>query len=208
MVLIPATEVTTGSGLANCLADSLLAYNEPWARCKLKSITTMKRNVHEMTVEQIISAIDQADNDLAHAGIPPYIQDNGESERSRIADYIDDECSMMEHVSRGRFSSGDKYILFDNDNATIYTFTTKDELFEYLPADTIQEIINDCEDDEPEAPAVWPSPQSLVICIDKTFAKDDIKSAPRETLENLILYLYDSLSHAAGTYPDWWDREN
>lgn len=54
----------------------------------------------------------------------------------------------------------------------------------------------------------WPSVGALIANIDSTFAKDDIQSADRKVLENLILHIYDSLNHINGTYPDWWDRKN
>jgi len=60
---------------------------------------------------------------------------------------------------------------------------------------------------EYNAPMKNPLP-ALINDVDETFKKDDIHSAPREVLENLILRLYDGLNHANGTYPDWWDREN
>lgn len=50
--------------------------------------------------------------------------------------------------------------------------------------------------------------QNLINKMDATFAKDDLKSAPRKVLEELIVYLYDELNKINGTYPDWWDREN
>lgn len=47
--------------------------------------------------------------------------------------------------------------------------------------------------------------QDLISKIEDTFAKDDIQSAPRETLERLIIDLYDGLNEMNGTLPDWWD---
>lgn len=50
--------------------------------------------------------------------------------------------------------------------------------------------------------------QTLINIVDSTFAKDDITTAPRKVLEELIIQLYDGLNMINGTYPDWWDREN
>lgn len=50
--------------------------------------------------------------------------------------------------------------------------------------------------------------QSLIAEIESTFVREDILSASRETLKNLILSLYDGLNKINGTYPDWWDRED
>lgn len=43
--------------------------------------------------------------------------------------------------------------------------------------------------------------------IEGTFKKDDIQSAPRKVLEDLILSLYDQLNEVNGTLPDWWERD-
>lgn len=45
----------------------------------------------------------------------------------------------------------------------------------------------------------------LISKIDDTFAKDDITNVPRETLQRLIIDLYDDLNEINGTLPDWWD---
>lgn len=50
--------------------------------------------------------------------------------------------------------------------------------------------------------------QPIIQQIENTFSKDDLKSAPRKVLEDLILSVYDELNKINGTYPDWWDREN
>lgn len=50
--------------------------------------------------------------------------------------------------------------------------------------------------------------QDLINVVDETFAKDDLQSAPRKVLEELIVHLYDGLNEINGTYPDWWDRKN
>lgn len=50
--------------------------------------------------------------------------------------------------------------------------------------------------------------QDLINVVDATFAKEDLQSAPRKVLEELIVHLYDGLNEINGTYPDWWDREN
>jgi len=48
--------------------------------------------------------------------------------------------------------------------------------------------------------------RALINQVDATFKKDDIKNVPRETLEELVISLYDGLNEINGTYPDWWDR--
>ena len=50
--------------------------------------------------------------------------------------------------------------------------------------------------------------QDLINVVDETFAKEDLQSAPRKVLEELIVHLYDGLNEINGTYPDWWDRKN
>ena len=50
--------------------------------------------------------------------------------------------------------------------------------------------------------------QNLINVIDNTFAKDDVQSAPRKVLEELIVHLYDGLNKINESYPDWWEREN
>ena len=48
--------------------------------------------------------------------------------------------------------------------------------------------------------------RALINQVDASFKKDDIKNVPRETLEELIINLYDGMNEINGTYPDWWDR--
>lgn len=50
--------------------------------------------------------------------------------------------------------------------------------------------------------------QDLINVVDATFAKDDLKNAPRKVLEELIMHLYDGLNIINDTYPDLWNREN
>lgn len=37
--------------------------------------------------------------------------------------------------------------------------------------------------------------QNLINVVDATFSKDDLQSAPRKVLEELIIHLYDGLHH-------------
>lgn len=37
--------------------------------------------------------------------------------------------------------------------------------------------------------------RNLINVVDATFAKDDLQSAPRKVLEELIVHLYDGLNH-------------
>lgn len=41
--------------------------------------------------------------------------------------------------------------------------------------------------------------ESLISQIEQTFVKDDLRSAPRERLESLIVCIYDELNQARGS---------
>ena len=166
----------------------------------------MKKNVIKMTLEQIIELLNESESDLSTAGRPPYIQKNNEDARDKIGDYLGYGGAVMNACGRGRYSARDEYIIFDAETDTIFTFSNKEDLFDFLPASVIQRWLdeNNDENGEDENPAI----ACLIQNIDKTFAKDDIKSVDRMVLENLILYIYDSLHHLNGSFPDWWDREN
>ena len=159
-----------------------------------------------MTLEQIVHLLAHLnDGDLSRAGLPPYVQENNEYARRIIGDHFGDGELVMEAVNRGRYCQKDKYIICDTEAEAIFTFSTKEELFEFIPVQAIQDSLDDIEEEDSKD---WPAVEALIRAIDNTFVKDDIKSVDRMVLENLILYIYDSLHHLNGIFPDWWDREN
>lgn len=48
--------------------------------------------------------------------------------------------------------------------------------------------------------------RKLIDVVDQSFKKDDITKVPRKVLEDLVIHLYDGITHVLGNYPDWWDR--
>lgn len=43
----------------------------------------------------------------------------------------------------------------------------------------------------------------IIYKLENTFSKDDIKSAPREVLEELIISIYDELNELQRIHPEW-----
>ena len=48
----------------------------------------------------------------------------------------------------------------------------------------------------------------LIQRIESSFAKDDIKSASRETLEQVLINTYSDLCALADSSADWWERDS